>query len=85
MVDGQIISVQGDYEVLVGKSLMDEETDNPVYIVYNTKWGVVEAETSCLPQALMTAQSYNRNVEDFFEAEATDDFVLPGEDGSQTH
>jgi hypothetical protein len=50
--------IYGFYAIDVGPSI-DEKIDSEVYRVTNTETGVVEAETSSLPRAIMSTQSAN--------------------------
>ena len=50
--------VYGFYAIDIGKSI-DEKLTSDVYVVTNTETGVIEAETSSLPRAIMSTQSSN--------------------------
>jgi hypothetical protein len=50
--------VYGPYSIDTGESI-DENIDSLVYQVTNNETGVVEAETSSLPRAIMSTQSAN--------------------------
>lgn len=56
MVDYTMPIVYGPYEISVGQTVM-ETSKMLVYIVKNTETGVVEAETSSLPRAILSTQS----------------------------
>lgn len=74
----RLITTEGSYEVRVGPSEMDKDAQSAVYKVVNVDYDVIEAETSCLPQALVTARSYNANVNEFFE-EDVEGLRVPGD------
>jgi hypothetical protein len=56
MVDYTMPIVFGPYEISVGPAML-EGKELLVYIVKNTETGVVEAETSSLPRAILSTQS----------------------------
>jgi len=56
MVDYTMPITYGPYEISVGSSVLDNK-ELACYIVTNTETGVVEAETSSLPRAILSTQS----------------------------
>lgn len=49
--------IYGPYQIHIGKSDSDKELLGPLYKIINGDTGVVEAETSSLPRAIMSAQA----------------------------
>ena len=56
MVDYTMPITYGPYQITVGSSVLDDK-ELACYIVTNTETGVVEAETSSLPRAILSTQS----------------------------
>lgn len=64
----------GNYGVFVGDSVFDpKDQEFPVYIVFNSTYGVIEAETSCLMRALTTAQASDIMVQKLMSGEKTEE------------
>ena len=55
--EGSVVYVVGGYEVRLGKSNVTLDGDGLIYQIVNEEFGVVEAETSSFPRAIMAAQS----------------------------
>lgn len=49
--------IVGSYVVEMGPSRSDKDIDGDIYLVKNMGTGVVEAETSSLPRAIMSAKA----------------------------
>lgn len=61
-VPGVIIKDFGNYRVVVARSTVEEMKGRIVYAVINNIYGVVEEECSVLPQALLHAGQFNKEM-----------------------
>jgi len=66
MVDYTMPITYGPYQISVGQTVL-EKKEMLVYIVTNTETGVVEAETSSLPRAILSTQASATALEQLLE------------------
>lgn len=67
--------VVGNYAIEVGKSVTDETLTSILYKLVNTESGVVEAETSSLPRALIMVKASNAALGRLFSSEEESDII----------
>lgn len=61
-VPGTVIKDFGNYRVVVTHSTVEEMKGRVVYAVINNVYGVIEEECSVLPQALLHATQFNKEM-----------------------
>lgn len=59
---GTVIKDFGNYRVIVDHSTVAEMNQRMVYAVINNKTGIIEEECSVLPQALLHAGQFNKEM-----------------------
>ncbi len=59
---GVVIKDFGNYRVVVARSTVEEMKGRIVYAVINNIYGVIEEECSVLPQALLHAGQFNKEM-----------------------
>lgn len=61
-VAGTVIKDFGNYRVVVDRSTVEEMKGRMVYAVINNNTGIIEEECSVLPQALLHAGQFNKEM-----------------------